>query len=309
VARCKWGTNECKAILAIWVKRTTYGQRGELAPKLICTLEVRPVFDWLLEFWTTTDWRGLVIYILALYLVAWIVHRLSRPIAGCVVRLGRITARGDELRSERRETLRAMIGSVIDFLAFAAATVAAVGRFVRVDTLVWVVGLFSAAFGLSARPLISDVVAGVGLIFEDTFAVGEKVEILQVEGVVEAVNLRTTWLRAPTGELYVIPNGEIRVVRNFSRGRFSLLKITLKVEAADLGRALPVLQDLGKEAVALLPSLLEPWQVISESGVIGQQTELTLLAKARFGQAAETRPPLLALAQERLAAADVDLVD
>jgi small conductance mechanosensitive channel len=180
---------------------------------------------------------------------------------------------------------------------------------VQLDTLVWVLGLFSAAFGLSARPLISDVVAGVGLIFEDTFAVGEKVEILQVEGVVEAVNLRTTWLRAPTGELYVIPNGEVRVVRNFSRGRFSLVKITLKVEAADLGRALPVLRDLGLEAVALLPSLLEPWQVISESGVIGQQTELTLLAKARYGQAAGMRPRLLALAQERLTAADVDLVD
>jgi small conductance mechanosensitive channel len=270
---------------------------------------VKHVSDWLLELWTTTDWRGLVVYILALYLVAWIVYRLSRPIAGCVVRLSRVTARGRECRSERRETLRAMIGSVISLLAFAAATVAAVGRFVKPDTLVWVVGLFSAAFSLSARPLISDVVAGVSLIFEDTFAVGEKVEILQVEGVVEAVTLRTTWLRAPTGELYVIPNGEIRVVRNFSRGRFSSLKITLKVEASDLGRALPVLQGLGTEAVALLPSLLEPWQVISESGVIGQQTELTLLAKARFGHAAEMRPRLLALAQERLTAAGIALVD
>jgi hypothetical protein len=54
---------------------------------------------------------------------------------------------------------------------------------------------------------------------------------------------------------------------------------------------------------------LEPWQVISESGVIGQQTELTLLAKARFGQAAEMRPRLLALAQQRLAEANVDLAD
>jgi len=171
------------------------------------------------------------------------------------------------------------------------------------------IGLFSAAFGLAMRPLLSDFLAGMSFIFEDTFSVGEKVEMMGVEGVIEAVNLRATWLRAPTGELYVVPNGEVRVVRNFSRGRFSMANITLKIAAADLGRALPLLEDLGKEAVALLPNLLEPWRVISESGVIGQQTELTLLAKARFGRAAEMRPRILSLVQQRLAEADIALVD
>ncbi len=57
----------------------------------------------------------------------------------------------------------------------------------------------------------------------------------------------------------------------------------------------------------MLPNLLEPWQVISESGELGQQTELTLLAKARFGKAGEMRPRLLKLVQERLNAAKIDL--
>jgi small-conductance mechanosensitive channel len=258
------------------------------------------MIDSLVDLFTTDAWWGDLIYIALFYLMAFVVHRLARLFARGIVRLSRLTPRDRRPRPERRETLRSVIASVISFLAFVAATVASVGRFVQIDTLVWIVGLFSAAFGLSARPLISDVLAGVGLIFEDTFAVGEKVEILGIEGIVEAVNLRTTWLRAPTGELYVLPNGEIRVVRNFSRGRFSIVKVTLKIAAADLNQALLILGELGGEAVALLPDLLEPWQVISESGVIGQQTELTLLAKARFGQAAEMRPRLLALVQERL---------
>jgi hypothetical protein len=54
--------------------------------------------------------------------------------------------------------------------------------------------------------------------------------------------------------------------------------------------------------------MLEPWRVISESGTIGQTTELTLLAKARFGKAAEMQPRLLALVQERLSEAGVELV-
>jgi small-conductance mechanosensitive channel len=126
---------------------------------------------------------------------------------------------------------------------------------------------------------------------------------------VESVNLRFTTIRSPSGELYTMPNGEIRVVRNFSRGSFSMARATFKIQASDLGEVLELLEELGTEAVTLLPNLLEPWQVLSETGAVGQQTELTLLAKARFGQAAEMRPRMLTLVQERLTAAGIDLVD
>jgi small conductance mechanosensitive channel len=213
------------------------------------------------------------------------------------------------LRPERRRTLQSLAASLVTFLAFLLAFLFSLNLFVDTDTLVWMVGLFSAAFGLGARPLISDFLTGIGFLFEDTFDVGEKVEVLGVEGVVEEVNLRTTMLRSSSGELYVMPNGEIRVIRNFSRGRFSMASITLKIASADLARTLPLLEALGEEAVHLLPNLLEPWQVISKSGAIGQQTELTLVTKARFGMAAEMRPRLLALVQERLAAEGVAFFD
>jgi hypothetical protein len=41
--------------------------------------------------------------------------------------------------------------------------------------------------------------------------------VLEVEGVVEEVNLRTTHIRAVSDELYVVPNGDIRVIRDLSR--------------------------------------------------------------------------------------------
>ena len=207
-------------------------------------------------------------------------------------------------------TIQSLVTSATSLAAFVAAALASVGLFVDPDTLVWMVGLFSAAFGLGARPLISDYLAGVSFIFEDTFAVGEKVELpggVPVEGVVEAISLRTTSVRANSGELYVVPNGEIRTVRNYSRGKFSIANITLKISASDLGNTLTILEALGNEAVILLPNLIEPWQIISPEGMIGQNTELTLLAKARFGKAAEMRPRLLNFVQERLNEAGIDL--
>jgi small-conductance mechanosensitive channel len=267
------------------------------------------MLDQLATWFTASTWWSYAARIGSFYILAWLVHRLAWRLAGRLVRLSRLTPRARQPRPERQTTLQSLIASTISFVAFAVATLASLGQFVPVTTLVWMIGLFSAAFGLGARPLISDFLTGVSLIFEDTFAVGEKVEVMSVEGVVEAVNLRTTLIRASTGELYIVPNGEVRVVRNFSRGRFSSADIKLKIAAADLNRALPILEELGQEAVALLPNLLEPWQVISESGVVGQQAELTLLAKARFGKAAEMRPRLLALMQERLTEAGIALLN
>jgi small conductance mechanosensitive channel len=249
-----------------------------------------------------------------LFLLAWIVSRLSQRIAGRLVRLERFSIRRKPLRSERRATLQSLLASLIGFLAIIFACFGSLALFIPAETLLWVIGLFSAGIGFSARPIFSDLFTGIGFIFEDSLDVGEKVELPvttggSIEGIVEAINLRTTQLRAPTGELYTIPNGEVRVIRNFSRGRFSVTHVTIQTPSENLNRVLPILEELGREAVILLPNLLEPWKLLSETGVIGQQTELTLIAKTRFGKAAEMRPRLLGLIQERLAREGITLAE
>ena len=214
------------------------------------------------------------------FFIASIIHLLGPRLAQRLSTLDRFTPEGKRMRAERRRTLSGLLANAISLAAFTAAILFSVGYFVGAETLVWVVGLFSAAFGLGARPLVNDFLAGISFIFEDTFDVGEKVEIMGVEGIIEKVTLRVTHLRAPTGELYVVPNGDIRVIRNFSRGRFSSATVKIKVAAEDLNRSLELLHELGEEAVVFLPNLLEPWQILSESGAIGEKTELTLVAKA-----------------------------
>lgn len=260
-----------------------------------------------LEIWTAELWWSYLLRISIYFLLSYLVHRLSGRMARRLLRIGSLTNKQRELRPDRQRTLTSLVASTITFLSVITAVLLSLNLFVGGDTLIWMVGLFTAAFGLGARPLVSDYLTGVGFLFEDIFDVGEKVDIMGNEGVVETVNLRTTTLRAPSGELFVVPNGEIRIVRNFSRGRFSPATVTLKLNAEDLGRALPILEELGKEALLLLPNLLEPWHIISETGSIGQQTELTLLAKAKYAMGAEMRPRLLALVHERLNEAGIQL--
>jgi small conductance mechanosensitive channel len=242
------------------------------------------------------------------FLIAWGIHRLARYLAA---RLGSgltgYVPQGLRIREERSRTLNDLTASLISLLAFVTAIIFSLGRFIDTTTLVWMVGLFSAAFGLGARPLISDFLTGLSFMVEDTVQIGEKVEILDVQGSVERINLRTTMIRAQTGELYVIPNGEVRVIRNFSRGKFSSADITLRLPAATLPQIIPLLDTLGEEAATAFPDLVEPWKVINSTGSLGQQVELTLAIRAKFGQAASLRVALLVYLQERLAEANIPL--
>ena len=245
-----------------------------------------------------------ILPILVFYSVAYIIHRLSNPIARRFNPIGNITMRDNPRRYDRLRTLHALLTNAISIAGFVAATLATLTLFFSADTLLWVLGLFSAAFGLGARPFISDFLTGLSFIFEDTFDVGDKIELplipKGVEGVVEAVNLRVTRLRGMDGEMYSVPNGDIRMIRNFSRGEYSTTSVTIKIPAAQLTKTLDRLEVLGVEAMTLLPNLIEPWQVISMSGELGEEAELTILAKARFGKGAEMRMRLLALLQEQL---------
>lgn len=249
----------------------------------------------------------IVIYFLSALLVAFVLRRLT----GWLIKLGRLAPKKRKPSPERQKTLQSLIASTINLAVILIAFIASMGLFIDASTVAWVMGLLSAAIGFGARLVIGDYLSGLSFLFEDTFAVGEKIEVRgtpPIEGVVETISLRTTLLRSPTGELFIVPNGEIRAVRNFSRGKFSIANITLKIQASDLSTARATLETLGDEAVTLLPNLIEPWKVTNLEGMIGQYTELTLIAKARFGKAAEMRPHLLALVQERLLEGNIQLV-
>lgn len=246
-------------------------------------------------------------YVLGGLLIALVAPWLARGL----LRLGQLLNRYHQPPEARLRTLEGLIASLISLVAIVLAVVASLSLFLEPETLIWIVGLFSAAFGLAARGTVADLLAGAGFIFHNTFAIDEKVEFYlggnRVEGMIETVNVRNTLVRAPTGEVFTVPNGEIGVVRNFSRAKLSATKIKLNVPSEDLGRALDMLEALGREAVDLLPDLQEPWQIISTADAMGTATEVTVVARTSFAQAATLKLRMIALIYGRLRVSGINL--
>jgi small conductance mechanosensitive channel len=252
--------------------------------------------------------------VIAAYLLAAIlVSLLSRVIARPIVLLGRRIPGKPAMAPSRQKTLESLIASLISLLAFVIALFGAFSFFVDSERLIWIVGLFSAAFGLGARSLVADILAGMRFIFRNTFTIGEKVQMTvggaNVEGTVEEVNVTNTLIRATSGEANIVPNGDIVVITNFSRAAYSSAKIKIAVKSEHLAAALDALEQAGVDAQQALPDILEPFQVLSTSDTLGNKVELTIMAHCLYAKAATVKLRLMDLVYRRLSEAGVEIMD
>jgi small-conductance mechanosensitive channel len=78
-------------------------------------------------------------------------------------------------------------------------------------------GVLGVALGLGAQTLVRDILAGIFMLVEDQYGVGDEVTTLDVSGVVESVGLRITSVRAHDGTLWYLRNGEILKLGNKSQ--------------------------------------------------------------------------------------------
>lgn len=90
--------------------------------------------------------------------------------------------------------------------------------------------IIGIAIGIGARPLIEDLLTGFFLISQKSIGIGDYVKIDEAEGVVETFGMRALTIRTETGATYIIPNGQIKKVLNYSRHKANVIvQIPVKV--------------------------------------------------------------------------------
>jgi len=107
-------------------------------------------------------------------------------------------------------------------------------------------GIAGVALGFGAQYLIRDLIAGIFIILENQYRVGDVVRVADIGGLVEELTLRKTVLRDLDGIVHHVPNGEIRAASNFTR---HFARVNLDVSVAydtDLDHAISVINRVGK---------------------------------------------------------------
>jgi small conductance mechanosensitive channel len=115
--------------------------------------------------------------------------------------------------------------------------------FINIAPILAGAGILGLAISFGAQSLVRDVISGFFFLVENQFAVGDVIEAAGKGGVVEKMTLRVVVLRDLDGSMHVIPNGEIKVVSNKTRG-WSRAVVDISVpHTEDLDRALGIVQD------------------------------------------------------------------
>ncbi|HUG56269.1 MAG TPA: mechanosensitive ion channel family protein [Candidatus Limnocylindrales bacterium] len=112
------------------------------------------------------------------------------------------------------------------------------------------IGVVGIAVGFGAQSLVRDVIGGVLILIEDQYRRGDVVRLAGVAGLVEDVNLRRTVLRDLDGIVYSVPNGEVSVSANFTRGYARVNLDVVVGYGEDLDRVHDVLDRVGAELAA-----------------------------------------------------------
>jgi small-conductance mechanosensitive channel len=150
-----------------------------------------------------------------------------------------------ERRTQRAEAIGSVLRSFASIVILGIAVVLVLGELgINLAPIVASAGVVGVALGFGAQNLIKDFIAGIGIILEDQYGVGDVVDLGEASGTVEAVGLRITRLRDVNGVVWYVRNGEILRVGNKSQG-FAQVVIDMPVaHDTDLERCRVVMQEI-----------------------------------------------------------------
>jgi small-conductance mechanosensitive channel len=160
------------------------------------------------------------IRIVLIILVGLIVARLGSRATERFVRSvhKRSPIRSTSVRAEQRmSTLAGVLGRLVRLITFIIVALLVLGVVgVNLAPLIAGASIAGVAIGFGAQSLVRDMLAGLFIISEDQYGVGDSVDLGQASGVVEEVSLRATRLRAADGTVWFVPNGQVQRVGNTS---------------------------------------------------------------------------------------------
>ena len=123
-----------------------------------------------------------------------------------------------ERRRQRAQTIGSVLRSSATIVIFSIAGVIVLGQVgIDIAPIIASAGIVGLAFGFGAQSLVSDFIAGLFMLMEDQYGVGDWVDIDGTGGTVEEVQLRVTKLRDMDGAVWYVRNGQVVKIGNYSQ--------------------------------------------------------------------------------------------
>jgi small conductance mechanosensitive channel len=175
------------------------------------------------------------------FVVTWIGHRFVQRVRRQADRDGSIAANE---RARRIGTVWTMLRNIFTAVLTVSVILVLLTIWgIPTTPLIAIGSALGVAVGFGAQGFVRDVIAGLLIIGEGQYAIGDRVQIAGVTGVVETIKLRTTILREIDGNVHHVPNGLVLVATNLTRDYGQVIIDMAISNETDLARATALLED------------------------------------------------------------------
>jgi small-conductance mechanosensitive channel len=186
----------------------------------------------------------IAIRVLGIWLLAWVALHVVKLTAR---RIEQSVDDGDDsvttLREKRGRTISQLLRSVGRVVIGTIAVLLTFNVFINIAPILAGAGILGLAISFGAQSLVRDIISGFFILLENQFAVGDVIEAAGKSGVVERMTMRVVVLRDLDGAMHVIPNGEIKVVSNRTRGWARAVVDVAIPYTEDVDRVINVVRD------------------------------------------------------------------
>ncbi|HCO18854.1 MAG TPA: mechanosensitive ion channel protein MscS [Tissierellales bacterium] len=236
------------------------------------------------DFFKTTEGSlnllGKAVAIAVIFIAIFIITRVVNHIVDKTMNNRRLTKL--QINDRRMNTLSEILKKVVKYILVFIGIVVSLDLFnINTTSIIATAGIGGLAIGFGAQSLVKDIITGFFILLEDQYAVGDYVKIGGLEGIVEELGVRVTKLRDFTGELHIIPNSNVQIVTNRTRGAMrALVKISIAYEE-DIERAIKVLEKVSEDLAKSNDNIIEGPTVLGVTEFGGSDVVLTVVAKTK----------------------------
>src|SRR4051794_37103982 len=270
--------------------------------------------------------RIVVIILVALILRAIarrMIDRAVRPVRGEVPRILRpfkekleassfLESAGlvSERRSQRAATLGSVLKSAVSVIVLVIGFLLVLSE-LKINLAPFIAGtsIVGVALGFGAQNIVKDFLAGMFMLLEDQYGVGDVIDFEKASGTVEAVGLRSTRLRDVNGTVWYVRNGEVVRVGNKSQG-FAQVVLDVPIDAwADVDKASAAMRAVSGEMADdedWAGVFLNTPEVQGVESMTRDETVIRLVAKVRPLEQWRTARELRRRIRDRLERLDID---
>jgi moderate conductance mechanosensitive channel len=183
--------------------------------------------------------------------------------------------------SRLRTLLPLARGSIFVVVCVMASMTMLASLGVNIGPLLAGAGVIGLAVGFGAQTLVRDIISGAFYLLDDSFRLGEYINVGDAKGTVEKIGIRSMQLRHHRGPLNIVPYGGIRRMTNESRD-WVVEKLEFRLTYdTDIGKVKKIVKRIGEELMndpELGPQLIQP---LKSQGVMAME-DSALLVKAKF---------------------------